>query len=162
MAIAELNTSNKIKHDPEEIYEWIHEQSRRLDIDIVLYTQEASMEGPYLYIPAYLPGGKDAYDYAVKLRKFENSWNDQEPRPNPPINLIPERSPEQQAVWERLWKARERKTESADAVAAAVGEEEQQKSLSELRAARAAEVQAEADYENLYLPKSPASSKSAS
>ena len=138
---------------PEEIYQWLREKSAELGIEVVLYPERAYMDAAYFYIPAYLPGGKDAYDYAVKLQKFEDAWNDQEPRPEPPINLIPAKSPAQNAVWERLWRSRERKNEAADAAAAAVGADEQQ-ALAELRAARAAEMQAEKDYENLYLPKS--------
>ncbi len=144
------------KYEPEEIYRWLQVQAEELGIDLVVYSDKASMEGHYLYIPAYLPGGKDAYDYAVKLQKFEIAWNDQEPRPDPPINLIPAKSPAQNDVWERLWKSRERKNEAADAVAEAATEEDQHKALVELRAARAAEIQAEKDYETLYQLKSAA------
>ena len=143
-----LNTN--IKHSFEEVYDWLYEQAQLLDIEIVLYPEQASMEGHYLYLPAYLPGGKDAYDYAVKLQKFEDIWNDQEPRPDPLLNLIPAKSPVQNAVWERLWISRERKNEAADAAAAAEGEAAQQKALAELRAARLEEVQAQEDYNALY------------
>ncbi len=138
------------RHDPEEIYRWLYAQSERLGIDLVLYPDKAHMEGYYLYIPAYLPDGKDPYDYAVKLQKFEDAWNDQEPRPSPPINLTPAKSPEQNAAWRRLWAARDRKTIAADAVAEAASDSEQQAALTELRAARAEEVQAEKEYNRLY------------
>ena len=155
MAIAEaFLANNSIRRTPQEIYDWIQDYCKQIGIDIVLYGDDAHMKGFYLYIPAYLPDGKDAYDYAVKLHRIENAWNDQEPAPEPPINLISARSPEQRAVQERLWKARERKDEAADAAAEAQGEEEQQRTLNELRAARQEEVQAEKDYEVFYQAKS--------
>lgn len=138
------------KREPEEIYRWLENQSQNLGIEVVLYPEEARMDGTYFYIPAYLPDGKDPYDYAVKLQKFEDTWNDQEPRPDPPINLTPAKSPEQYAVWRRLWEARDRKTTAADAVAEAASDIEQQTALAELRAARAEEVQAESEYNRLY------------
>ncbi len=146
----EIPKNETRKYEPEEIYRWLQVQAEELGIDLVVYADKASMEGHYLYIPAYLPDGKDAYDYAVKLQKFEIAWNDQEPRPDPPINLIPAKSPAQNAVWERLWRSRERKNNAADAAAEAEGEDEQQQALAELRAARLEEIQAQAEYNALY------------
>ncbi len=155
MAIASAFLQNDtIKHTPQEIYAWLQAQSKLLGINVVLHGNDAHMEGFYLYVPAYLPDGKDAYDYAVKLQKLEDTWNDQEPQPNPPIYLVPASSPEQRAVQERLWKARDRKNEAADAAAEAETEEDQQRTLSELRVARQEEVQAEKDYEAFYQAKS--------
>ena len=145
-----LEKKSAARHEPEEIYRWLENQSRKLGIEIVLYREEARMDGTYFYIPAYLPDGKDPYDYAVKLQKFEDAWNDQQPRPEPPINLTPAKSPAQYAVWQRLWESRERKTSAADAVAEAGSESEQQAALIELRAARADEVLAEKEYNALY------------
>ena len=142
MAIASV-LEETASYTPEEIYAWLREQSAILGIKIVLYPEKAHMEGYYLYIPTYLPDGKDAFDYAVKLQKFEDAWNDQEPRPNPPINLISEKSPEQNRIWQRLWDSRMRKDKAADAVADAATDAEEQAALAELRAARAEEVQAE-------------------
>lgn len=146
----EIPKNDTRKYKPEEIYRWLQVQSEELGIDVVIYSDKAHMEGHYLYIPAYLPGGKDAYDYAVKLEKFEIAWNDQEPRPDPQINLTPAKSPAQNAVWERLWRSRERKNDAADAAAAAEGEDAQQKALAELRTARLEEVQAQEEYNALY------------
>jgi hypothetical protein len=134
------------------IYQWLQAQSARLGITLVLYPDKAHMEGFYLYIPAYLPEGKDAYDYAVRLQALEDSWNDQLPPPDPPINLTPAKSPEQYAVWQRLWEARDHKTEAANAVAEAKNESEQQTALAELRTARREEVQAEEEYNTFYIP----------
>lgn len=145
MAIASVLEKETGSYTPEEIYEWLREQSAILGIEIVLYPEKAHMEGYYLYIPTYLPDGKDAFDYAVKLQKFEDAWNDQQPQRNPPINLISEKSPEQNRIWQRLWDARMRKDKAADAVADAVDEAEERQALAELRAARAEEVQAEAE-----------------
>lgn len=144
-----LLTKTTVQYTLREITDWLQAQSQRFGFEVVLYEDEAEMKSSYFYIPAYLPGGKDAYDYALKLQKLEDAWNDQEPRPEPSILLMPAKSPIQNAVWERLWKSRDRKNAAADAVAEAVGEEEQQ-ALTELRAARAAEAQAEKDYDELY------------
>ena len=145
MALASALEQETASYAPEEIYEWLREQSVDLGIEIVLYPEKAHMAGYYLYIPTYLPDGKDAFDYAVKLQKFEDAWNDQEPRRNPPINLISEKSPAQNRIWQRLWDSRMRKDKAADAVADAATEAEEQQALAELRAARAEEVQAEAE-----------------
>ncbi len=146
MAIASVLEKEKtVSCTPEEIYEWLREQSAILGIKIVLYPEKAHLDGAYFYIPTYLPDGKDAFDYAVKLQKFEDAWNDQEPRRSPPINLISEKSPEQNRIWQRLWDARMRKDKAADAVADAADEAEERRALAELRAARAEEVQAEAE-----------------
>ena len=151
MAIAAASLkSDAVRRSPQEISAWLYDYSKQIGIEIVVYADKARMEGFYLYLPAYLPGGGDAYDYAVNLQKFEDAWNDQEPTPEPPINLIPARSPEQRAVQEWLWRARNRKNAAADAAADAQGDEEQQRTLTELRAARAEEVQAEQEYEALY------------
>lgn len=150
MAIASVLEKNETtSYTPKEVYEWLRDQSARLGIEMILYPEKARMEGYYLYIPAYLPAAQDAYDYAVNLQKIEDAWNDQEPRRNPPINLISAKSPAQNAVWQRLWDARMRKDKAADAVADAVDEAEERRALAELRAARAEEVQAERENEAL-------------
>ncbi len=149
MTIVSVLEKETVAYAPEEIYEWLREQSIVLGIEIVLYPEKAHMEGYYLYIPTYLPDGKDAFDYAIKLQKFEDAWNDQEPRRSPPINLISEKSPAQNRIWQRLWDSRMRKDKAADAVADAVDEAEERQALAELRAARAEEVQAEAENEAL-------------
>lgn len=148
-----LEKKTSANRDPEEIYRWLENQSQKLGIKIVLYPEEARMDGTYFYIPAYLPDGKDPYDYAVKLQKFEDTWNDQEPRPNPPINLTPAKSPEQRSLWQRLWEARDHKVEAANAVAEAGSDREQQAALAELRTARREEIQAEEEYNSFYAQK---------
>ena len=150
MATASVLEKNETtSYSPEEVYEWLRNQSTMLGIEIILYPEKARMEGYYLYVPAYLPAAKDAYDYAVNLQKIEDAWNDQEPRRNPPINLISAKSPAQNAVWQRLWDSRMRKDKAADAVADAANKAEERQALAELRAARAEERQAEAENEAL-------------
>ena len=150
MAIASAPEKEKtVSYTPAEIFEWLQEQSTILGIEIILYPEKAHSDGAYFYIPTYLPDGKDAFDYAIKLQKFEDAWNDHEPRRNPPINLVSEKSPAQNAVWQRLWDARIRKDKAADAVADAANEAEERQALAELRAVRAEERQAEAENEAL-------------
>ena len=150
MAIASVLEKEKTaSYTAEEIFEWLREQSAILGVEIVLYPEKAHLDGAYFYIPTYLPDGKDAFDYAIKLQKFEDAWNDQEPRRNPPINLVSEKSPAQNRIWQRLWDSRMRKDKAADAVADAVDEAEERQALAELRAARAEEVQAELENEAL-------------
>ena len=138
------------KYELEEIFQWLNEQASLMQMHITLYTDEAEMKGPYLYLPVYIREARDAYDYAVKSQALEDSWNDRQPRPNPPINLTPEKSPEQRALWERLWLAQERKEEAANLVAGAADEIEQQTALVKLRAARNDELQAEKEYNMFY------------
>ncbi len=151
MAVAQtLLEPNKALRDREEIYQWLRDQAERLGLHVTLSTDAARVEGGYLYLPVYIPEARDPYDFAVKSQALEDTWNDQEPRPDPPVYLTPEKSPEQRAVWQRLWEARDRKTEAANAVAEAGEDLEQQAALAELRAARADEVQAEKEYNAFY------------
>ena len=141
---------NTALHGREEIYQWLRNQAGRLGFSIILSTDEARMQGGYLYLPVYIREARDPYDFAVKRQALEETWNDQDPRPDPPVYLLPEKSPEQNAIWRWLWEARDRKTEAANAVAEAGSEIEQQAALAGLRAARAEELQAEKEYNALY------------
>ena len=141
---------DKNGHGREEIYQWLRDQADRLGLHIVLSEDDAHMQSGYLYLSVYIREARDPYDFAVKSQMLEDTWNDQEPSPDPPIYLTPEKSPEQRAVWQRLWEARDRKTEAANAVAEAGSEMEQQAALVGLRAARAEELRAEKEYNALY------------
>ena len=59
------------------------------------------MQSGYLYLSIYIREARDPYDFAVKSQTLEDTWNDQEPQLDPPIYLTPEKSPEQQAIWQR-------------------------------------------------------------
>jgi len=151
MAVAQtLLETSRTAHSWEEIYQWLRDQAGRLGLSITLTTDEARIQGGYLYLPVYIREARDPYDFAVKSQAMEETWNDQEPRPDPPVYLLPEKSPEQRAVWQRLWKSRDRKTEAANAVAEADDDITQQAALNELRAARAEELRAEKEYNALY------------
>ncbi len=141
---------DKIVHGREYIYQWLRDQADRLGLHVVLSEDDARMQSGYLYLPIYIREARDPYDFAVKSQMLEDTWNDQEPQPDPPVYLTPEKSPEQRAVWQRLWEARDRKTEAANAVAEADSNAEQQAALADLRAARAEELQAEKEYNTLY------------
>ena len=121
-----------------------------MQLHLTLYMDEAEMKGPYLYLPVYIREARDACDYAVKSQALEDSWNDQQRRPDPPINLTPEKSPKQRELRERLWQAQERKEEAANLVAGAADEIEQQAALVNLRIARNDELQAEKEYNTFY------------
>jgi hypothetical protein len=43
----------------------------------------------WLYIPVYIEGDLDAYDKASRLQDLEDAWNDQVPKPDRKLLLIP-------------------------------------------------------------------------
>ncbi len=132
------------------VYQWLNDQAERLGFHITLSTEAAHMQGGYLYLPIHIREARDPYDFAAKSQTLEDTWNDQEPRPDTPIYLVPEKSPEQNAVWQRLWETRGQKVEAANAVAEAATENEQQSALAKLRTARQEEIQAEEEYNRFY------------
>jgi len=142
--------SDTTVHEREEIYQWLRDQADRLGLHIVLSEDDARMRSGYLYLSVYIREARDPYDFAVKSQMLEDTWNDREPQPEPPLYLTPEKSPEQRAVWQRLWGSRDRKTEAANTVAEAGDDITQQAALNELRAARAEELRAEKEYNALY------------
>ena len=139
----ERSTTQKMSH--QEVYDWLHLQAEKFGLRISLLPEDERIESGMLSLPVHIEGATDAYDNILKLKKLENTWNDREPKPSPPLYLTSAKNPVQRAVWDRIDKATLRKMKAADALADAVTEAEERQALAELRAARAEEVQAEAE-----------------
>lgn len=137
-----------------EVYDWLYSQAQTLGLRISLMPEDERMESGMLSLPVHVEGAKDVIDSILKLKKLEDSWNDREPQPQPSLFLVSVKDPVQRAIWNRIDKAVERKLKAADALADAADEGEERQALAELRAARAEEVQAEAENAALNTQKS--------
>ena len=129
----------------QEVYDWLYLQAEKFGLRISLLPEDERMESGMLTLPVHVEGAKDVFDSILKLKKLENTWNDREPKPSPPLFLVSVKNPVQRAIWDRIDKAVERKMKAADALADAVDEAEERRARAELRAARAEERQAEAE-----------------
>ena len=137
------STTQAMSH--QEVYDWLYLQAEKLGLRISLSPEDERMESGMLSLPVHVEDATDAYDNILKLKKLENTWNDREPKPSPPLYLTSAKNPVQRAAWDRIDKATLRKMKAADALADATTEAEERHALAELRAARAEEVQAEAE-----------------
>lgn len=131
--------------DHQEVYDWLFSQAEILGLRISLLPEDERMQSGMLTLPVHVEGAKDVIDSVLKLKKLEDSWNDREPKPPPSLFLVSVKNPVQRAIWNRIDKAVERKMKAADTLADATNEAEERRALAELRAARAEEVQAEAE-----------------
>jgi len=77
------------RHTQEEIYQWLNRQAKTLNVQVTLFPDSARQEEEWLYLPVSVDGAANAYDRASKLQDLEDSWNEQEPRPEPQIFLMP-------------------------------------------------------------------------
>ena len=127
----------------QEIYDWLHLQARTFGLQITILSEEEQMQSGMLTLPVYIEGALSVYDNIIKLKKLEETWNDREPQPQPSLFLVSVKNPVQRAIWNRIDRAVERKMKAADALADAVNEAEERQALTELRAARTEEIQAE-------------------
>ncbi len=138
----------------QEIYDWLYSQAEKLGLQISLVPENEQMQSGMLSLPVHIKGAADAYDHIVKLKKLENTWNDREPRREPPLFLSSAKDPVQIALWDRIDQAALRKMRAADALADAATEADERAALAELRAARADERQAERENEVFNAKKS--------
>lgn len=129
----------------EEVYDWLYVQAEKLGLHIFVLSEDERLQSGMLTLPVHVEGALSIYDSVIKLQKLEDTWNDREPKPQPSLFLVSVKNPVQRAIWNRIDKAVERKMKAADAVADAANEAEERRALAELRAARAEEVQAEAE-----------------
>ena len=51
--------------------------------------ERARRENGWLHVPVFVEGEGDAYDIASVLQDIEDSWNDQEPRHEFQLLLVP-------------------------------------------------------------------------
>ncbi len=77
------------KHTQEEIYQWLNRQAKTLNVQVTLFPDSARQEKEWFYLPVRVDSTANAYERAFKLQDLEDSWNEQEPRPEPQIFLMP-------------------------------------------------------------------------
>jgi len=133
----------------EEIYEWLRAQSERLGLKVSLLTDDAMLLSGWLYLPMRIEGVIDAYDNALKLQQLEDTWNDRDPQPAPPLFLIPAKDPVRQAAYDRVVQASQRKIKAVDAFGTATSREEQEKAAAEFQNAKQAEEEVHQAYGNM-------------
>ena len=107
------------------------------------------MQSGWLYLPTHVDGVVDAYDNALKLQQLEDTWNDRDPQPDPPIFLIPAKDPLRRAAWERAAGAMQRKIKAVDAFGTAKSLEEQEQAAAEFQRAKQAEEEVNLAYERV-------------
>ena len=123
----------------EDVYDWLRSQAERLGLRVALLTDEARLQNGWLYLPTHVEGVSDPYDNALKLQHLEDTWNDRQPRPEPPLFLVPAEDPLRQAAYERVTDALRRKLEAVDAFGRATSREEQERAAAEFQQAERAE-----------------------
>jgi hypothetical protein len=139
----------KIDQSYQEVYDWLHAQSEVLGLRVTLLMDEATLRHGWLYLPVHIEGVADAYDNVIKLQKLEDTWNDRNSQPEPPLFLISAKDPLRRAVWERVANALQRKLKAVDAFGRAVNQQEQEKAAAEFQDAEQAENEAHRAYEQL-------------
>jgi len=83
-----VSTGHSDHEDVEEVYKWLEETAERMGLGAKLYTQRATQNHNWIYLPVYVPGD-DIFDMADKLQKLEDEWRNQEPEPYWELLLIP-------------------------------------------------------------------------
>lgn len=74
---------------PEDVYDWLRAEAEARHINANIYTHLARQEGKFLHLPVFIEGALDAYEFASRLQDLESAWNDQEPKPEWLLWLIP-------------------------------------------------------------------------
>lgn len=138
-----------LTHSHQEVTDWLRAQAERLGLRVTLLTDEATMWGGWLYLPTHIDGVADAYDNALKLQQLEDTWNDRDPQPDPPLFLVPAKDPLRRAAWERVTNAMQRKLKAVDAFGKATSLEEQERAAAEFRQAEQAEEEVHRAYEQI-------------
>ena len=105
------------------------------------------MQSGWLYLPTHVDGVVDAYDNALKLQQLEDTWNDRDPQPDPPIFLVPAKDSLRRAAWERASDAMQRKMRAVDAFGTAQSLEEQEQAAAEFQRAKQLEEESSQAYE---------------
>jgi len=133
----------------QEVTDWLRAEAERLGLRVTLLTDEATMWGGWLYLPTHIDGVADAYDNALKLQQLEDTWNDRDPQPDPPLFLVPAKDPLRRAAWERVTNAMQRKLKAVDAFGTAASREEQERAAAEFQDAKRAEEEVDKAYERI-------------
>ena len=74
---------------PEEVYQGLLQRAELHNIPAKIYGQLAEMKGRLLIVPVFVAGDLDAFDFASQLQDLEDSWNNQEPKPQWHVILRP-------------------------------------------------------------------------
>ena len=138
-----------LTHSHQEVADWLRAQAEKLGLRVTLLVDEATMRGGWLYLPTHIDGVADAYDNALKLQQLEDTWNDRDPQPDPPLFLVPAKDPLRRAAWERVSNALQRKFDAVAAFGRATSREEQEKAAAEFRQAEQAEEEVHRAYEQI-------------
>lgn len=133
----------------QEVADWLRSQAEKLGLRVTLLTDDATMRGGWLYLPTHIDSVVDAYDNALKLQQLEDTWNDRDPQPDPPLFLVPAKDPLRRAAWERVTNAMQRKLKAVDDFGKATSLEEQEKAAAEFRQAEQAEEEVHRAYEQI-------------
>lgn len=133
----------------QEVTDWLRAQAESLGLRVTLLTDQATMRSGWLYLPTHIDGVADAYDNALKLQQLEDTWNDRDPQPDPPLFLVPAKDPLRRAAWERVTNALQRKLNAVDAFGKAKSLEEQERAAAEFRQAEQAQEEVSRAYEQI-------------
>lgn len=127
-------------YSQEEVYSWLDSQAKSFGVQAWVFVNSASFENGRLYLPVHIENAGNAYERAAKLQDLEDSWNNQEPRPEPQIFLVPARNnPPRDVAWAKVEQAMQRKLEAVDAFGNAKSSEEQEQAAAEFQRAKQAE-----------------------
>lgn len=134
-------------YSQKEIYQWLERRAHALGIQVKLNFDGAKLEKERLYLPAYIENGGNAYERAAKLQDLEDSWNHQEPQPEPQIFLAPARNTSirqsmRQVALDHWEQAIQHKRRALEAYGSAETEESQRFAREDLQAAELAEEEA--------------------
>lgn len=149
MSITLAVSSKKNNDIYQDVYDWLHHQAKLFGLQATILADEATLRSGWLYLPIYIEGVADAYDNALKLQKLEDTWNDRTPQPEPPLFLVPAKSPLRGAAWERVANAMQRKMRAVDAFSVAKNLEEQELAAAEFQNAKQAEEEVNQAYERI-------------
>lgn len=130
----------------EEIYEWLRHEAEKLGLRVLLFTNEATVRGGWLYLPTHIEGVLDPYANVVKLQQLEDTWNDREPQPELPLYLVPVKDPIRHAAWDRVSNAQERKMQAVAAFGKAASREEQERAAAAFQQAADEEEEVQRTY----------------
>lgn len=74
---------------PEEVFHELLLKAASQKISAKVYGHLAEVKGQLLIIPVFIAGDLDAFEFASQLQDLEDSWNNQNPKPDWHIILRP-------------------------------------------------------------------------
>jgi hypothetical protein len=73
----------------DNVREWLEQELKEHNSEGTVYIARAQRQNGWLHVPVYVGGEGDAYDKASLLQDIEDAWNDQEPRHEFQLLLVP-------------------------------------------------------------------------